>query len=101
MWDALIIQLNTTNDDGIFCVLGLPSQKSLLAVSLATGADYIRVTCPEILHGSVVNDIWGTSFGIMPVTHDLLISPVALMMNARPLCCINITQTVISYLSLK
>lgn len=52
-----------------------------------------------MLHGSVVKDIWGASFGIMPVTHDLLISPVVLMMNARPLWCTNITQTVLSLIS--
>lgn len=52
-----------------------------------------------MLHRLVVKDIWGTSFGIMPVPHDLLISPVVLMMTARPLCCINITQTALSLIS--
>lgn len=52
-----------------------------------------------MLHGLVVKDIWGTSFGIMPVTHDLLVSPVVLMMTARPLCCINITQIALSLIS--
>lgn len=52
-----------------------------------------------MLHGLVVKDIWGTSSGIMPVTHDLLISPAVLMMTARPLCRINITQTVLSLIS--
>lgn len=64
-----------------------------LAVSLA---DFIWVPCSGILHGLVIKDLWGTRFEIMPLIHDLLISPVVLMMNARPLCYVNITQPELS-----
>lgn len=72
------------------------AQHLRLAVSLATRADFIRVPCPGILHGLVIKDLWGTRFEIMPVIHDLLVSPVVLMMNARPLRYVNITQPELS-----